>query len=49
MTIVNAFIVFGYTGNQLLLLPVALITCVMAWLSTKTIGNFCKKKKKKIV
>ena len=49
MTIVNAFIVFGYTGNQLLLLPVALITCVLAWLSTKTIGNLCKKKKKKIV
>lgn len=39
MTVVNALIALGYTGNQYLLLVVALITFILAWISTKTIGQ----------
>ncbi len=40
MTVVNAFIAIGYLHNQWLLLWVILITFVLAWVSTKTIGKY---------
>lgn len=46
MTIVNAFIAMGYTKKSVLLVVVLLLTCVFAWISTKTIGKFSKKMKK---
>lgn len=46
MTIVNALIAMGYTKKSVLLVVVLLLTCVFAWISTKTIGKFSKKMKK---
>lgn len=46
MTIVNALIAMGYTKKSVLLVVVLVSTCVLAWISTKTIGKFSKKMKK---
>lgn len=48
MTIVNALIAMGYTINPVLFVVVLLLTCVLAWISTKTIGKFSKKMKNRL-
>lgn len=45
MTIVNALIAMGYAKNPVLLVVVLVSTCVLAWISTKTVGKFSKKMK----
>lgn len=45
MTVVNALIALGYTGNQWLLLVVVSITFGLAWISTKTIGGLSMRMK----
>lgn len=45
MTVVNALIALGYTGNQWLLLIVFAITIILAWVSTKTVGKLSMRKK----
>lgn len=47
MTVVNALIALGYTGNQWLLLLVTAITFILAWISTKTIGRLSMRMKRK--
>ena len=47
MTVVNALIELGYTGNQWLLLLVTAITFILAWISTKTIGKLSMRMKGK--
>lgn len=47
MTVVNAIIALGYSGNQWMLLVVAACTCILAWLSTKTVGSISMKMKYK--
>ena len=47
MTVVNALIALGYTGNQWLLLLVTAITFILAWISTKTIGKLSMRMKRK--
>lgn len=48
MTVVNALIELGYTGNQWLLLLVTAITFILAWISTKTIGKLSMRMKGKV-
>ena len=45
MTIVNALIEMGYKTIPFLLVVVIVLTCILAWISTKTIGRFSKKMK----
>lgn len=45
MTIVNALIEMGYKTSPFLLVVVIVLTCILAWISTKTIGRFSKKMK----
>lgn len=47
MTVVNALIALGYTGNQWLLFIVAAVTSVLAWVSTKTVGKLAMRMKTK--
>lgn len=47
VTIINALRVLGYTGNYWLLLLTIVATCLLAWLSTVTIGSFSSLKRKK--
>ena len=47
MTVVNALIALGYTGNQWQLLIVAIITFILAWVSTKTVGKLAMRMKGK--
>lgn len=47
MTVVNALIALGYTGNQWLLLIVTVMTFILAWLSTKTVGSLAMRMKLK--
>lgn len=46
MTIVNALIELGYSQNGLLLLIVFVMTCLISWASTITVGEWSKKKKR---
>ena len=48
MTVVNALIALGYTGSQWLLLVVAAMTFLLAWISTKTVGKMAMSMKGKI-
>ena len=48
MTIVNALIAMRYTNNPVLLVVVLVSTCVLAWISTKTVGEFSKRMKSKL-
>ena len=48
MTVVNALIALGYVGQSWTLWVVIIITCLLAWISTKTIGRISLKKKQKI-
>lgn len=47
MTVVNALIAIGYTGSQWLLLIVTVMTFILAWVSTKTIGSLAMRMKSK--
>lgn len=47
MTVVNALIALGYTGNQWLLLIVTVMTFILAWVSTKTVGSLAMRMKLK--
>lgn len=47
MTIVNALITCGYMRNQWLMLIVIVTTCILAWISTKTIGEYSRQRKYK--
>lgn len=47
MTFVNAFIALGFTGKPLYLFIIAIMTFVMSYVSTKTIGTFSQSKKRK--
>ena len=47
MTVVNALIALGYTGNQWLLLIVTVMTFILAWVSTKTVGSLSMRMKLK--
>lgn len=40
MTVVNALIALGFTGQSWTLWAVIAVTCVLAWISTVTIGRF---------
>lgn len=48
MTIVNALIAMGYAKNPVLLVVALVSTCVLAWISTKTVGKFSKKMKNRL-
>lgn len=48
MTIVNALIAMRYTNNPVLLVVVLVSTCVLAWISAKTVGEFSKRMKSKL-
>lgn len=48
ITIINVFIVMGFTGNQLFLWFAMAISCVFAFFSTKFIGSFAISKKSKV-
>lgn len=45
MTIINALITLGYSGNISYVLFVLTFSCIIAWISTITIGEWSKKKK----
>ena len=45
MTVVNALIAMGYLGSQWLLLLVAVMTFLLAWVSTKTVGSLAMRMK----
>lgn len=47
MTVVNALIVLGFTGEDWILWVVIGVTCLLAWLSTVTIGKLSLKMKQK--
>lgn len=49
MTIVNALIAMGYKTSPFLLVVVIVLTCILAWISTKTIGRFSKKMKNRLL
>lgn len=49
MTIVNALLTLGYKHDTWLLFFVILCTCVLSWISTKTIGKYCINRKKSII
>lgn len=48
MTFVNAFIVLGFTGKPIYLLFVTIMTFVISYVSTKTIGSLSQRMKKKV-
>ena len=48
MTIVNALIVLGFVGQKWTFWAVLLGSCLLAWISTKTIGQLSLKKKKQL-
>ena len=48
MTVVNALIALNYSGNIWLLIVVLTITCLLAYISTKTIGNYSQMLKKSL-
>lgn len=45
MTVVNVLITFGLTHKPWLILIVAAVTCLLAWISTKTVGEWGKRMK----
>ena len=49
MTVVNALIALGYMHNLWLFVFVLVTTCLLAWISTKTIGEWSKHRKQKAV
>ena len=49
MTIVNAFIALGYKGQMWTLWIVIIITCILAWISTITVGRMSQNMKQKLL
>lgn len=49
MTIVNVLIQLGFSHNQWLLIPVAFISILLAWMSTKTVGSWAGNMKEKLI
>lgn len=49
MTVVNALIALGYTGEKWELWLVIGTTCLLAWISTKTVGQLSMNNKKVII
>jgi peptidoglycan/LPS O-acetylase OafA/YrhL len=49
MTVVNALIAFGCTGQSWTIWGVIGVTCILAWISTVTIGRFAIRMKKQSV
>ena len=49
MTVVNALLEFGFMHDTWLLALVVLITCLLSWISTKTVGEYCANRKKSLV
>ena len=48
MTIVNALMALGFIGQSWTLWVVIVVTCVLAWISTITIGKMSAQKKQKL-
>ena len=48
MTVVNALITFNYLHSPWLLLIVIIITCILAWISQKTVGEWSMKTKRNL-
>lgn len=48
MTVVNAMITFGYTGKLIWFFTATLISCVLGYISTVTIGQYAARRKIKI-
>ena len=48
MTIVNAFIALGFVGKGWTLLAAIVISCILAWISTVTIGKMSIGMKQKL-
>lgn len=46
-TIINALIQLGYSNSIWLFVVVIILTCLFAWISTKTIGVWALNKKTK--
>ena len=49
MTVINVFVNFGWTGNWLYIIPIALTTIFLAYLSTVTVGRMSARIKCKLV
>ena len=49
MTAVNALLELGFKQDTWLLALVVLITCLLSWVSTKTVGEYCVNRKKALV
>lgn len=49
MTVVNALLELGFMHDTWLLALVVLITCLLSWISTKTVGEYCINRKKALV
>ena len=47
MTVVNTLIAMGYAGSQWLILIVTIMTFILAWVSTKTVGSLAMRMKYK--
>lgn len=48
MTVVNAMITGGMRGKSVDIMIVILITCVLSWLSTETIGRISRDRKARV-
>ena len=49
MTVVNLFVSLGWIGNWLYILPITIITCFLAFISTNTIGRLSELKKQSML
>ena len=49
MTVVNALIALGYMQKPILLIIVVIVTCLLSYITTKTIGAFSKRMKAKLI
>lgn len=48
MTVINALIAMGYLHDRWLWVVVSVITCLLAWISTKTVGELSRKMKMRL-
>ena len=48
MTVVNALIALGYMHSVWLFVLVLITTCLLAWISTKTVGEWSKHRKQNL-
>ena len=49
MTVINAFIMFGKIKEPYYIVMVIILSCIMSWISAKTIGRWAADRKKKMV